>query len=121
MLRFIRIVAVFGMIFACLCYVWDVFDHWKVLHGICRGKPFSSYDHELKELLGDTSTRNIGFCLAGIAYCLAGALAGRQRRRKLAEARKAAGRTRPIRGHVVALTSGAPARALPRFGAHRSE
>jgi hypothetical protein len=87
-LRFIRLVAIFGMVLACLCYVWDVIDHWGVIRAMWRGRSFSGYQEDLHALLNQTLTRNTVFCMAGIAYCFAGRMAAREKARKLAAAAK---------------------------------
>jgi hypothetical protein len=124
MLRFIRIMAVFGMVFTCLCYVWDVIEHWDIVRDLWKGKSFSGYERALRVLLGETSSRNIAFCLAGITYCLAGGMLERQRKRKLAEARKAAGSHLAIgrrKKHAVTLTHRAAASGALELDTCRSE
>jgi hypothetical protein len=84
MLRFIRVVAVCGMVLASLCYLWDVCDHWRLFRSLWRGSSFNAYQDELRALLDHTLSRNMGFCLAGIAFCFAGRMAARNRARQLA-------------------------------------
>jgi hypothetical protein len=121
MLGFIRLVALCGMILACLCYVWDVIDHWNVVRSVWKGKSFSSYQEKLQSLLDRTHSRNVGFCLGGIAYCFAGWMAARQKSRKLAAAarkRHGSGRRVQKEGYLAPLTRQRHFRAISaRHGA----